>query len=229
MADIKWIKITVDMFDDEKIKFIESLPDADRMLVIWFKLLALAGKCNAGGYVMLTENIPYTDEMLANHFNRPLNTVKLALDSFERLGMIEHNGEGIEITNWHKHQNHDALERIREQNRLRQQKHKQKQLDAPKVDIPFKEIIDYLNSAADKGYKWTSGKTQKFIKARYNEGFKLNEFKTVIDKKVANWRGTSMEPYLRPETLFGTKFESYLNESGSVAPHRNEFDDFLND
>jgi predicted phage replisome organizer/uncharacterized phage protein (TIGR02220 family) len=222
MAEIKWIKINVGMFDDEKIKLIEKLPDADTILVIWLKLLAQAGKANAGGYVMLTENIPYTEEMLSDIFNRPLNTVRLALQTFRSFEMIEWDENGIEITNWGKHQNLDALERMREKGKKRVQEHRAKKaLDAPKDEIPFKEIVDCLNSKAGKRYRSNVEKTKKCIRARWNDGFRVDDFKSVINKKAAQWNGTEMEKYLRPETLFGTKFEGYLNESGN-APARND-------
>lgn len=129
MGEVKWIKITTNMFEDEKIDFIESLPEADAILVIWVKLLTLAGKCNANGFIFLTENIPYTDEMLSHKFRRPLNTVKLALQTLERLKMIEFNNEGyLKITNWEKHQNVEGLERIREQTRKRVAKHRAKKM-----------------------------------------------------------------------------------------------------
>lgn len=127
MPEVKWIKITTTMFEDEKIDFIESLPEADTILIIWVKLLTLAGKCNAGGYIFLTENIPYTEEMLAHKFRRPLSTVKLALETFQRLGMVQINEHSIYITNWEKHQNVEKLEAIREYNRLAKQKQRQKQ------------------------------------------------------------------------------------------------------
>lgn len=233
MSEIKWIKISVNMFDDEKIKIIETLPERDTILVIWTKLLAQAGKCNAGGYIMLTENIPYTDEMLSSIFNRPLNSVRLALSTFQRLEMIEWNDEKIEITNWGKHQNLDGMEKIREQTRLRVQRHRDQQrleLGAPENDIPFKEIVDYLNEKAKKRYRHSGVNTKKCIKARWNEGFRMDDFKKVVDNKVAEWKDTTMDKFLRPETLFGTKFESYLNQSGQdeTPRRRNEFDDFLN-
>lgn len=76
-----------------------------------------------------------------------------------------------------------------------------------------KDIVAYLNEKAkpEKPYRATNQKTQKHINARLNEGYTLDDFKTVIDKKVDEWKGTEMEKYLRPETLFGSKFESYLN------------------
>ena len=110
MADIKWIKITTDIFDDEKILMIESLPDADAIIVIWFKLLCLAGKQNNSGVFMLNDRIPYTDKMLATIFRRKESTVQLALQTFEQFGMIEVIDGVITIPNWGKHQNLDQLE-----------------------------------------------------------------------------------------------------------------------
>ena len=88
-SEVKWIKIVTDIFDDEKIMLIESMPDADAIIVIWFKLLCLAGKTNTLGVLMMNDRIPYNDEMLAHIFRRPLNTVRMALKIFEKYGMIE--------------------------------------------------------------------------------------------------------------------------------------------
>lgn len=76
----------------------------------------------------------------------------------------------------------------------------------------FRQIIDYLNTKANTRYKYTSDKYRKSVHARVEEGFVLNDFMEVIDKKCAEWIGTEWEKFLRPETLFGTKFESYLNQ-----------------
>ncbi|HET8689383.1 MAG TPA: conserved phage C-terminal domain-containing protein [Methanosarcina sp.] len=79
--------------------------------------------------------------------------------------------------------------------------------------IPYKEVIDYLNNALGSKYQHSTEATRKHIRARFNEGFTLHDFYTVIDKKVLLWKNDpKMQGYLRPETLFGTKFESYLNE-----------------
>lgn len=78
---------------------------------------------------------------------------------------------------------------------------------------PYVEIVDYLNEKIGARYSAKSSKTQTLINARMNEGFTLEDFKTVIDKKCNDWlKDTKMSKYLRPETLFGTKFEGYLNE-----------------
>lgn len=83
---------------------------------------------------------------------------------------------------------------------------------------PYKEIIEYLNQRTGKKYKHTSKATQRHINARITEGFSLEDFKRVIDWKVKEWMETEMEQYLRPETLFGPKFESYLNAAPAAPP-----------
>ena len=89
---------------------------------------------------------------------------------------------------------------------------------------PYKNVIDYLNQKTGKHYKATTRKTKDLIKARCNEKFNEQDFKTVIDNKVTEWQGTNMEKYLRPETLFGTKFESYLNqEVNNNEPNDNPY------
>ena len=130
MSDVKWIKIIVDIFDDEKIILIESMPEADSILVIWFKILCLSGKTNNGGVLMLNNKIPYTEEMLATIFRRPINTVRLALKTFEEFGMIEIINDVVTIPNWSKHQNLDQLEERKEymKNYMQQYREKQKML-----------------------------------------------------------------------------------------------------
>lgn len=119
-SEVKWIKIVTDIFDDEKILLIEALPEADSIIVIWFKMLCLAGKLNSCGVLILNNRIAYTEEMLSQVFRRPLNVIRLALTTFERFGMIEVVNDTITIPNWEKHQNIEGMERIRELNRKRQ-------------------------------------------------------------------------------------------------------------
>lgn len=127
MSEIKWIKITTDVFDDEKICLIDALPDHDAILVIWFKILVLSGKLNKNGVLAISPNLVYTDEMLANRFQRPLNTVRMALGIFERFGMIEVIEGVITLPNWEKHQNIDGMEKVKEQTRKRVARHREKQ------------------------------------------------------------------------------------------------------
>ena len=130
MADVKWIKITTDIFDDEKILLVESMPEADSLIVIWFKLLCLAGKMNNSGVFMLNDKIAYTDKMLSTIFRRKETTVQLALQTFEQFGMIEIIDGVITIPNWGKHQNLDQLEkkRVSQREYMRQYREKQKLL-----------------------------------------------------------------------------------------------------
>ena len=124
MADIKWIKLSTAMFDDEKIKLIQAMPEGDSILVIWIRLLTLAGKINENGYVYLSQSIPYTDDMFATIFNKPVQIIRLAIQTFNSLQMIESNEYGINLINWGKHQNIEGMELIKVRARLRQQKHR---------------------------------------------------------------------------------------------------------
>lgn len=127
MSDVRWIKITTDIFDYEKIQLIESMPEGDTLIVIWFKLLVLAGKQNYSGVLALGDKIFYTEEMLTTVFRRKATTVKLALKTFEQFSMIAFVNGAVTIPNWEKHQNIDGLENIRQQTRERVARHRQKQ------------------------------------------------------------------------------------------------------
>jgi len=127
LSEVKWIKICTDIFDDEKISLIDGMPERDGIIVIWFKLLCMAGKQNNGGVFMLNDKIAYTDEMLATIFRRPLNTVRLALSTFESFGMVNIINNAYTIPNWEKHQSLDKLEAAKEKTRLRVAAHREKQ------------------------------------------------------------------------------------------------------
>lgn len=92
----------------------------------------------------------------------------------------------------------------------------------PYVSI-IQEVVNYLNLKAGTNFKSGTNKTQSCIKARIKEGFSLDDFKLVIDKKCKSWKGTEWEKYLRPETLFGTKFEGYLNEKDNKPQPKQQF------
>ncbi len=186
MADVKWIKITTDIFDDEKMLLIESLPEADSIIVIWFKLLCLAGKINNSGVFIMNDKIAYTDKMLATIFRRKEATVNLALKTFEQFGMIEVVDDVITIPNWGKHQNLDQLESKKEymKNYMREYREKQKQLssksncktnsksnvsEADKDIDKDKEIdIDNINTMCDSD---ESHELKKPTKAEIDEFF----------------------------------------------------------
>jgi predicted phage replisome organizer len=127
IAEVKWIKITTDIFDDEKILLIESLPDAYAIIVVWFKLLCLAGKQNNSGVFMMNNQIAYTDKMLATIFRMKESTVQLALTTFQQFGMVEIIDGVITIPNWGKHQNLEQLEERRKYQREYQKEYRKKQ------------------------------------------------------------------------------------------------------
>lgn len=241
MAEIKWVKIMTDMFDNRKIKHLRKLPEGNNIVLIWVMLLTMAGRCNAGGMIFLTENIPYTPKMLADELGFEENTVRLALQMLEQFNMITTDHAHFAIAGWDEYQNIEGLDKIREQNRLRKQaqrarqkalppasrdvtgqvtpchatdKEEDKDIDKEEEKNIYAPVISFLNEKAGTKYKPTSSKTQALIRARTAEGFTLEDFQAVITKKCAEWLGTDMEKYIRPETLFGTKFEGYLNTGG---------------
>ena len=134
MAGIKWIKFYVNTFDNRKIRFIDTLPEADAILVIWFKLMALAGMINDGGEVYLTREIPYTDELLSSQFNRPLNTVRLALRTLEQLEMIEIIDDVLQLRNWQEYQGSEQIDHAKELGKIRQKAYRDRKRIAAKND-----------------------------------------------------------------------------------------------
>lgn len=153
MSEIKWIKITTDIFDDEKICLIDALPDHDAILVIWFKILALAGKHNRNGLLMMSDKVHYTDEMLTTIFRRPLNTVRMALGIFEQFGMVEIIDGVITLPNWEKHQNIDGMEKIKEQTRNRVARHREKQKNLALGSVTCNVTVTQGNALEEEGDK----------------------------------------------------------------------------
>lgn len=127
MADVKWIKIVTNIFDNRKIRQIEAMPEGDTILVIWFKLICLAGVINDNGMIYLTPEIPYTEEMMASQFGRPLTVVRLALSTFQAFGMIEVVDNFLCLPSWEKYQSADKLEGIRSKNAERQARYRERQ------------------------------------------------------------------------------------------------------
>jgi len=178
MSDIKWIKITTDIFDDEKIKLIEKLPEGDTMLVIWLKLLALAGKRNDLGMVYLTRDIPFTADTLADIMNRDSKVVMMALNTFVSFDMIEIVDDFIKIVNWEKHQNIEGMERTKELRALRNKRYYEKKKlidDKSKIKTSYRRQQDTLDKIRlDKN------------KYRDNILLKETEYNTLIEKYGIN-------------------------------------------
>lgn len=127
MAKVEWIKLTVDMFDNKKIKHIRKLPEGNNIVLIWVMLLTMAGRCNSNGFIFLTENIPYTNKMLADELGFDENVIQIALNALERFDMISRNGDLLSIPGWEEHQNIEGLEKIREQTRTRVAEYRKRQ------------------------------------------------------------------------------------------------------
>ncbi len=182
MAEIKWIKLSVNMFDDEKIKLIRTMPEGDSIIIIWVQILCLAGKNNDGGLVYMGQNLAYTDEMLATILGHSLNIMRVALQTLQQFGMIEVNKDGtIDVLNWEKHQNIDGMERIRKQNRERKKRFDlRKKLEQLGYD-PNDENVPHK---VDKLEKYVM-----IIEERSNSNVTLPDV-TKINKNVTNDQGS---------------------------------------
>lgn len=153
MAGISWIKLSVNIFDDEKIKLIKSMPEGDAIILIWIQLLCLAGKTNDNGAVYIGQHMNYTDEMISTICNQPLNTVRIALKAFEEFEMINLGEDGlISIANWEKHQNIEGMEKVRAQTRKRVAKYraKQKELESSNANVTLRNGTDKNKNRIDK-------------------------------------------------------------------------------
>lgn len=202
MADIRWIKLTTDMFDNRKIKHLRRLPEGNSIVLIWVMLLTMAGRCNAGGMIFLTENIPYTSKMLADELNFEETTVQLALNALENFNMIVSDNGYFTIAGWEEYQNIEGMEKIREQTRKRVAKHREKQRllqgsvtvtqgnateedkekEKDKEKNICKQIVDLFHSICISFPKIRSisDARRKAINARLKT-YSLEDFKTVFE------------------------------------------------
>lgn len=244
---VEWLKLDANLMGNRKIKRIRSEENGDLMVLTWIYMLLVAAGLNDGGRIYFCNGQPYTPAELAEDIGIDAKIVTRAIELFQKYQMIDAD---FTILNWEKYQNLEGLERIREQNRKRQQdfKNRRNTKDSEKVtldnvtdnvtvtlgnvtdkkrreeirreekrkDIVAEQalqIISHLNEVCGSHYKSNAKGTLKHITARLNEGYLLEEFYAVIDKKWREWSGTDMERYMRPETLFNSEhFESYLNQ-----------------
>jgi predicted phage replisome organizer len=153
LAEMKWIKLAINMFEDVKIKLIDDMPERDTIHYIWIRILLLGGKLNANGEIFLSDGKPLTAKMLAILFSRPLEDIKLALKVLSRFGMIEIAADKvIKIVNWNKYQNVEGMEKVREQNRKRaedfreKKKLEKKSAESAKEETHEAEDIDNINN-----------------------------------------------------------------------------------
>jgi predicted phage replisome organizer len=172
------------------------LPDSDAILVIWFKLLTLAGKSNNSGLLFISDKIPYTDEMLSTIFNRKLETVRYALNLFIKFGMVNIENNTISISNWEKHQNIDGLEKIRETNRLRVAKHREKQQNLLKEDNDICNVTETLLSKSISSSD--SNVLKDSLLTEQQKNFELIDFQAIrtLGRKLTFIEKEELEKYL---------------------------------
>lgn len=231
MADKRyyWLKLKEDYFNNPKIKKLRKIAGGDTYTIIYLEMQLLSIK---NGGIIHYENIePSFEEELALKLDEDIDNVKVTLAYLESQGLIDINENNeymlLETTKMIGSESESA-ERVRRFRLKEEQEALQCNNNVTNLYISnsisnsiynnIKEIIDYLNSKAATHYKSTTASTQRHIKARLNEKYTLDDFKAVIDKKVQEWKGTEFEQYLRPETLFGSKFESYLN--AQIKPNK---------
>lgn len=121
-----WIKIMTNILDHRKIKLVRKSPDGNTLVLLWLLLLVESGKSNRGGYLLITEGVPYTPETISMITDIPLGTVQLGLGLFEKLGMLFIEEGYFCVKNWGKYQSEERLSLIREQNKIRQQRYREK-------------------------------------------------------------------------------------------------------
>ena len=242
-----WLKLKEDFFEEDTIEWLEEQPNGKEYCLFYLKLCLKSLKTEG----LLVRNvgnmmIPYDPESLAKLTNSKTDTVKVAMDLFQKIGLIQMLDSGEIYMNQLNEMVGTETESAR-QKRLQRLKvdnvqtlsgkgrlelEIEKDIDIEKeikntvpdksantsiITKNIKEIVDYLNQKAKSNFKATTKATQTKIRARLAEGFNVDDFKKVIDIKTAEWLDdANMSQYLRPETLFGTKFESYLNQKQAV-------------
>lgn len=220
MATVKWIKITTDIFDDEKILLLEDLPEGDSIIVIWFKLLCLAGKMNNSGVFTLNDKIAYTDAMLATIFRRKEKLVRMALQAFEQFGMIEIVDGVITIPNWGKHQNIDQIENKREYMKHYMQDYREKQ----------GRIACKTNCKTNSK---TNGKTNVKASCKTNGKTNVSRADKEEDIDTLSLTGASNAPAPARESVTQDEMVIFLGEYGNVIMKPEEYlqlqEDFPND
>ena len=200
MAEVKWVKITTDMFDNRKIKHLRRLPDGNNIVLIWVMLLTMAGRCNAGGKIFLTEDIPYTPKMLADELDFEENTVSLALEALERLNMIVQEGGELSIANWEEYQNIEGMDKIREQNRARKQRQRQKSLPERDMSRDSHVTVTQCHATEEEGDKEKEKEYSFYLSAKTNS----ENVENYVDKS----RERAKQTYLGGELGQGVVFIS---------------------
>lgn len=236
-----YLKLRDNFFESDSMIVLESMPDGYLYSNILLKLYLRSLKTE--GRLMFNDRIPYNSQMLAKITRHQVGTVEKAIQTFRSLDLIEVLETGAiyitDIQNYIGRSSTEAdrkrvyREKISTEKSLQigQMSGQMSDVHPPEIEIEIEiekdidkntmsgnpdfvpEIINYLNKKTGSRYKSSTPKTRKLIGTRLKEGFSVDDFKSVIDKKCAEWLNSQMAQYLRPETLFGTKFEGYLNQT----------------
>lgn len=239
MADSKkyyYMRLKENFFDNDVIAVLESQPDGVLYSNILLKMYLKSLKNN--GLLMVNDLIPYNSQMIATITRQPIGVVEKALMLFKNLGLIDVlEGGAIYMSDIELFVGQSSTEAERKKQKRLEIKatnlladkcptnvhhsieYRDKSIENRDNNITsvsketVSRILDYLNQATGRNYKASSKATQKHINARFSEGYTEEDFKKVIDNKVSEWlHNPKMQAYLRPDTLFGTKFDSYLNQ-----------------
>ena len=217
MAEITWVKLSTELFDNSKIKYIRTMPEGNNILLIWIFLLTMAGKCNSDGLIFLTEDIPMSDEILSDLSGFEVNVVRMALSVFDRLGMIQWSGannEYIGISGWEKYQSVDKLQDIRKKNAKRQKEYRMRQNDAAK-GLPDSSNVTVTSSV-------TSPVTLRNVTVTEQNKNKEKELDTEEDKDIPPISPAEMMENILKEYSFGNILSEKLIEWVRYKDSRNE-------
>ena len=228
-----WLRLKDDFFQQKEIKKLRKIAGGDTYTIIYLKMLLIAMKQDNKLYWEGIEE--EFEEELALQLDEEVDNVKMTVAYLKAQNLIEQLTEedflltkcsdmvgketaGAERVRQYRQQkklvnNNELLQCNNDVTKCNTEKEIEKDIEKEiHINTYIVKILDYLNLKINSNYRSNSQKTKILILARLKEGFVLEDFKTVIDKKSDEWLNTDMAKYLRPETLFGTKFESYLNQ-----------------
>ena len=216
MAEVKWIKLTTDMFDNRKVKHLRRLPEGNSIVLIWVMLLTMAGRCNASGMIFLTENIPYTPKMLADELDFEENTVVLALRALEDLNMVVTNKGYFAIAGWEEYQNIEGMDRIREQNRLRKQKQRENKKLLADVSRDSHGTVTQCHATEE------DIEEDKELEKEKEDIYPFEEFWTAYPKKKAKEAARKAWAKLKPDESLGKEIIQAVMESAKTNDWKKE-------
>lgn len=241
-----WMKFQRDFFNSLRIKRLRKLAGGDTFTIIYLKMQLLS--ITNEGYLRYSGIFQDFAEEMAEEINEDAENIRITLQYLISCGLVEQEGDtyflpyaaeniGSECASAERMRNLRKREKLSQcdadvtkllrTSDVEKDIEKEKDKDIDNMSDSIKEIVDYLNQVCGTRYQSSSDKTRKLIKARLNEKFTVEDFKAVIDKKHAEWKDDpKMSQFLRPETLFGTKFEGYLNQKVSSKPG-NQFNSMM--